>query len=105
VDVSIEVHEDANGRSSVLDVRVQPGARREGCVGTWNGMLKIAVRAPPADGRANERLLLVVAEMFDVRRSEVELLAGHTSRVKRIRIACDAARARVRIAALLAALE
>jgi uncharacterized protein (TIGR00251 family) len=103
VDAPIDVREDEGGRSSVLGVRVQPGARREGCAGAWNGLLKIGVRAPPEDGRANERLLDLVAELFDLRRSEVELVVGHTSRVKRIRVARGAADVRARIAVLIRA--
>jgi hypothetical protein len=105
VDEPIRVHEEDGGRSSVLEVRAQPGARRERCAGAWNGMLKIAVAAPPEDGRANERVLAVVAALFGLRRSEVELIAGWTSRVKRIRIAAAASAVRARIAELLAELD
>jgi len=105
VDEPIRVHEEAGGRSCVLEVRAQPGARREGCTGAWNGMLKIAVAAPPEDGRANERVLALVAELFGLRRSEVELAGGRSSRTKRIRLAAAAPAVRARVAELLAARE
>ena len=37
----------------VLPVRAQPGARKAGVLGEQNGALKVAVTAPPEDGRAN----------------------------------------------------
>lgn len=101
--VDVHLQESDGGRTCTLSVRAQPGARREGCVGTWNGMLKIAVRAPAEDGRANERLLCVIAELFDLRRSAVELVGGQSARVKRIRLTERAASVRARIAELLAA--
>lgn len=63
----------------VLPVRAQPGARREGVQGEQNGALKVAVNAPPEDGRANAALV----EVLKVKRSQVELLSGQTGRDKR----------------------
>jgi uncharacterized protein (TIGR00251 family) len=67
----------------VLTVRAQPGARKRGVLGERNGALKIAVTAPPEDGRANQALTELLAEIMGVKRSQVELIAGSTSRDKR----------------------
>ena len=67
----------------VLPVRAQPGARKSGVLGEQAGALKVAVTAPPEDGRANKALVEVLAEALDLRRSQVELTAGATSRDKR----------------------
>jgi uncharacterized protein (TIGR00251 family) len=67
----------------VLPVRAQPGARRAGVQGEQNGALKVAVTAPPEDGRANKALVEALAEALGVRRSQVELLSGATGRDKR----------------------
>jgi uncharacterized protein len=101
VSAPIDVQEEEGGRSSVLAVRVQPGARRDGCAGAWNASLKIAVSAPPEDGRANERLVEVIAELFGLRRSAVEIVGGRTSRDKRVRLALGAAAVRARLTELL----
>lgn len=79
-----------------LDLRLhaQPGARRSG-VGAQHGeRLRIALRAPPVDGKANDELVRHLAEQLGLRRSQVRLVAGETSREKTVRIACDAAAAR-----------
>jgi uncharacterized protein (TIGR00251 family) len=71
---------------SVLPVRAQPGARRDGLVGVQAGSLKIAVTAPPHDGRANLALLEVLRTALKLRRSQVSLISGATSREKRFLI-------------------
>lgn len=80
----IEIGDHAEG--CVLPVRAQPGARRAGVLGEQAGALKVAVTAPPEDGRANKALLEVLREALGLKRSQVELLGGATSRDKRILI-------------------
>src|SRR5437588_11901334 len=80
----IEVMEHAEG--CVLPVRAQPGARKSGIVGEQAGALKVAVSAPPEDGRANKALVETLREALDLKRSQVELLSGATSRNKRFLI-------------------
>ena len=70
----------------VLPVRAQPGARKAGVLGEQAGALKVAVTAPPEDGRANKALLEVLCEVLGLKRSQVELLSGATSRDKRFLI-------------------
>jgi uncharacterized protein (TIGR00251 family) len=70
----------------VLPVRAQPGARRAGVQGEHRGALKVAVTARPQEGRANEALADVLREALGLKRSQLELLAGQTSRDKRFLI-------------------
>ncbi len=62
----------------VIRVRAQPGAKRNAVVGTYNGMLKLAVTAPPDKGRANEALAELLAATLQVKRHQVELIQGPT---------------------------
>jgi uncharacterized protein (TIGR00251 family) len=55
-------------------------------VGEQAGALKVAVTAPPEDGRANKALAETLRDALALKRSEVELLSGHTSRDKRFLI-------------------
>ena len=80
----IPVADHAEG--CVLPVRAQPGARRAGVQGEQNGAMKVAVTAPPEDGRANQALVEVLREALGLKRSQVELLSGPTSRDKRFLI-------------------
>ena len=70
----------------VLPVRAQPGARRAGVQGEQAGALKIAVTAPPEDGRANQALVEELRKVLKIKRSQVELIGGQTSRDKRFLI-------------------
>lgn len=70
----------------VLPVRAQPGARRAGVQGERNGALKLAVTAPPEDGRANDALIELLHDLLEVKRSQIELLSGQTARDKRFLI-------------------
>lgn len=88
---------EAGGRTVLLAVRVQPGARRGAAAGRFDGKLKLAVAAPPEGGRANEAAQALLAELFGLRPSSVELVRGHSSRSKVFRLALTPAAARARL--------
>jgi uncharacterized protein (TIGR00251 family) len=67
----------------VLPVRAQPGARKNTVLGEQAGALKVAVTAPPEAGRANQALVEVLRDALGLKRSQLELIAGPTSRDKR----------------------
>ncbi len=68
-------------------VRVQPRARKSGVQGVMGEALRISLSTPPIDGRANEALILFLAELLNVPRSSIILAAGEHARNKRICIA------------------
>ena len=76
----IQVHPHADG--ATIAVRAQPGAKKDGVLGEQAGALKVAVTAPPEDGRANAALVEFLKEWLGVKRSQVELLSGRTNRNK-----------------------
>jgi len=69
-----------------LAVRAQPGAKKTAVVGVYGegaaARLKIAVQAPPVEGRANSALVEFLADKFGVAKSHVELVSGELSRSK-----------------------
>jgi len=79
--MTISITEHTEG--CVVAVRAQPGARKNGVQGEQNGMLKIATTAPPEDGRANDAITDILREWLGVKRSQVELIGGPTSREKK----------------------
>ena len=68
-------------------VRVQPRARRNAIVGELGEALKIALTAPPVDGRANEACVEFFAEVLGVPRSSIMIASGQNGRNKVIRVA------------------
>ena len=53
-----------------LSLRVQPGAKRSGLVGVWQHRLRLAVAAPPVDGKANEAVERAIAELCEIPRRD-----------------------------------
>ena len=80
---------------------MQPGAGRRGCAGIWNDHLRIAVQAPPADGRANRELVEVLAEVLGLRRADVRIERGHASRNKIVALEASVDTVRKRILSAL----
>ena len=71
---------------ATLSVRIQPRASKNEVLRLENGSLKIRLTAPPVDGAANEALVKFLADRFSVAKSQVEIVSGHTSRDKIVRI-------------------
>jgi len=75
-----------NAAGVTLAVRAQPGAKKTAITGVYGegsaAQLKIAVHAPPIEGRANLALIAFLAESFDLPKNAVELVSGELSRSK-----------------------
>ncbi len=80
----IPLHETSSGIT--FAIKVQPRARRNAIVGAIGDALKIALTAPPIDGRANEACIEFFAELLDVSRSSIMIIAGRSSRNKVVRV-------------------
>jgi uncharacterized protein (TIGR00251 family) len=77
----IDIKDHTDG--CVLTVRAQPGARKAGILGEQAGALKIAVHAAPEQGKANKALIEFLAAALGLKKTQIELLSGATSRDKR----------------------
>src|SRR5437773_11229883 len=69
-----------------LAVKVQPRSSKNEIGEALGNELKIRVTAPPVDSAANEALIRLLAEHLECSRSQVELVRGHTSRRKLVKI-------------------
>lgn len=74
------------GEASEIRVRVTTRAGADEVAGERDGMLLVRVRAPPAEGRANEAVARVLARHLGVPPSSVELVRGARSREKVFRV-------------------
>ena len=77
----IAITEQADG--CILPVRAQPGSRRAGLISEQAGALKVAVTAAPEQGKANKAIAEVLRQALGLKRSQIELVSGATSREKR----------------------
>ncbi len=79
------VQESADG--VVFTAKVVPGSSRTVVAGLLGDMIKIRVAAAPEKGKANECLIAYLAEQLGVKKNAIEILSGHTTPVKQVRIA------------------
>lgn len=70
----------------IVNIYVQPSAKRTEIVGFHGDAIKIRLASRPIDGRANDALLKYLAQLFDVPLRQVELQQGEKSRYKKIAI-------------------
>jgi uncharacterized protein (TIGR00251 family) len=80
----VKVNETAAGVT--FAVRVQPRARRNAMVGELGDALKVALTAPPVDGKANQACIEFFAEALHLPRSSITIVSGETSRNKVLRV-------------------
>jgi len=71
---------------TLLSVKLQPRASANEIGSPVGAELKIKVTAPPVDAAANEALIELLAEKLDCARNRIELIRGHKSRHKAIRL-------------------
>ena len=70
-----------------ITVKVTPKASRNVVLGAEETWLRVALTAPPVDGKANEAARRFLAETLDVSKSAVSLISGQTARLKRFAVA------------------
>jgi uncharacterized protein (TIGR00251 family) len=80
----VPLKESANGVS--FGVKVHPRARNNAITGVIGDALKLALTAPPVDGKANQAVIEFFADLFAISRSSVTIASGETSRTKVIRV-------------------
>ena len=80
----LEIHE-RNG-AAIFPVKVQPRASKDEIAGEMSGALKVRLRAPTVEDRANEALVEFLAQLLKTPKSAVRILSGERSRTKRIEI-------------------
>jgi uncharacterized protein (TIGR00251 family) len=80
----IAVQETAAGVT--FQVKVQPRAKRNAVVGELGDALKVALTAPPVEGRANEACIEFFAGLLKLPRSSIKIVSGQSSRNKAIRV-------------------
>ena len=80
----IPIRDLAHG--ATFAVKVHPRAKKDGITGEIGDALKLALTAPPIEGRANEACIEFFAKLLNVPRSSVTIAAGQNNRNKVIRV-------------------
>ena len=82
--MAFTVRDTAQGAQFAL--RVQPRSSRTALAGLIGDAIKLAITAPPVDGKANQAVVEYLAKLFSVPKSSITILSGETGRNKLIAI-------------------
>jgi len=74
------------GNYIIIKTKIIPGSSKNKIIGVYNDALKIAITAPPVEGKANKKCIAYLAKFFNVAKSKIEIISGQTSRNKLIKI-------------------
>ncbi|UUO04462.1 DUF167 domain-containing protein [Blastopirellula sp. J2-11] len=97
--IELQPHDDG----VILPIRALPGSKKNEIRGEQQGALKVSVTAAPEDGKANKAIIELVAKKLALRKSQLEIISGHTHRQKRMLIGdIDLAQLQAKIDAVLA---
>ncbi|WP_275660437.1 DUF167 family protein YggU [Shewanella sp. Isolate13] len=70
----------------LLQLYIQPKASRDQIIGLHGEEIKIAITAPPVDGKANAHLTKYLSKAFKVPKGDIEIVKGQMGRHKQVRI-------------------
>ncbi|MDA8169955.1 MAG: DUF167 domain-containing protein [Nitrospiraceae bacterium] len=75
------------GRGITFRVKVEPRSSRRKVMGIHEGALKVKLTSPPVEGKANEELIEFLADLLGVRKSDIKILRGGSSKQKTVEVA------------------
>jgi uncharacterized protein (TIGR00251 family) len=73
-------------RGVTFQIRVLPRSSKCELAGIHGDALKIKITAPPVEGKANEECIRFLADLFNVKKTDVAIAAGHKSKNKRVTV-------------------
>ncbi len=73
---------ETRGKHSVIKLFIQAKAKKSQFLGIHDGRLKLAISAPPIEGKANREVIAFMASYFGVRKNQVKIISGERSRRK-----------------------
>jgi uncharacterized protein (TIGR00251 family) len=68
-------------------VKVKPNSKQQAIKEEADGSLTVHLKSPPVDGKANEELIKLLAEKFEIPKARITIKSGSSSRQKLIDIA------------------
>jgi uncharacterized protein (TIGR00251 family) len=75
-----------DNQTLTLFLHIQPGAKQTEFSGLHGERLKIRIKAPPVDGKANIEIIRFLAAQFCVTKSQIEIISGELGRQKTVQI-------------------
>ncbi len=73
-------------QSLTLKVKVEPGSSKSAIVGPYGDGIKVKLTSPPVEGRANKELIDILSKTLKVRKKDIEIVSGQSSKNKVVRL-------------------
>ncbi len=70
----------------ILKIKVEPRSSKSGIVGPYGDALKVKLTSPPVEGKANKELIEVLAKELGIRKKDIEIVSGQSSKNKTVKI-------------------
>lgn len=72
----------------IVEVEVHPNSSKKGITSynKWRGKLQISTKSPARKGEANKEIIEIIAEYFNIQKSQIQIITGQTSRFKQIKL-------------------
>ena len=77
---------EQDGQDVLIRIKAVPGSSKDAIRGLLGDRLKVAVAAPPEDGKANAAIIRLIAEALGIRAGDIALQAGQVAPLKTLRI-------------------
>lgn len=75
-----------NTNHLIINIKVEPRSSKSGIAGPYGDALKVKLTSPPVEGRANKELVEVLAKEFGIRKKDVEIISGQSSKNKIVKL-------------------
>jgi uncharacterized protein (TIGR00251 family) len=75
-----------NREDLILRIRVEPRSSRPGIAGPYGEGLKVKLKSPPVEGRANSELIDLLSKEYGVPKQDIEIISGRNSKNKVVRL-------------------
>ncbi|MBI4843486.1 MAG: YggU family protein [Nitrospirae bacterium] len=70
----------------IIKIKVEPRSSRSSIIGMYGDALKVKLTSAPVDGKANKELMELLAKELGIRKKDVEIMSGETSRNKVVKL-------------------
>jgi len=75
-----------NKNDLILKIKVEPRSSKSGIVGPYGDALKVKLTSPPVEGKANKELVDLLSKELKVRKKDIQILSGQSSKNKIVKI-------------------
>ncbi len=76
---------------TIFTVKVKPNSKQQSIEEQSDGSLKVHLKSPPVDGKANQELIVLLAKKLKVPKSAIAIKSGLSSKNKLVEIAIEPA--------------